>query len=162
MHIMIQTKKGRGVMAKELVLSRGEITIVDDEDYDFLSQFKWCCHHGYAISRSKKLNSKTKYTYMHRLINKTPNELITDHVNGNKLDNRKCNLRSVTVQQNAMNKNKTRKRTSEYKGVYWDPINKKWTSRIYVNGKPKQIGGFKDEKDAANAYNIFAVKYFGE
>lgn len=89
--------------------------------------------------------------------------LIVDHINGNKLDNRKENLRFVTPQQNVHNKRKTIQDTSsKYKGVSWNKRRKGWLAYIMVNGKREVIGLFSNEESAANAYNHYAKKYFGE
>jgi hypothetical protein len=85
---------------KEIPLSRGEVAVVDEEDYEKVINFGrwWCSDTGYAIC-----HIGTKKVRMHRLINNTPKGLITDHINGNRLDNRKTNLRTVDHKENAAN-----------------------------------------------------------
>ena len=125
---------------KKIKLTKEQFAIVDDEDFDFLSQWKWCYSHGYAIRNNYP---ETKKIYMHRVINKTPEGLETDHINRNTLDNRKNNLRSVEKIENIHNVGLRKTNTSGYKGVYWNKLNKNWRVIIGVNGKSLEIGSFK-------------------
>lgn len=137
--------------------------LVDDEDYDFLSQFKCSVFEArkgsfYAI-KTKPINGTR---YIHRiLINAKPGYEV-DHINGNGLDNRRCNLRIATPSQNRMNRGKQRNNTSGYKGVYWNKDCKKWLASITIVNKQKHLGLFTEIKDAARAYNKAAIDYFGE
>jgi hypothetical protein len=97
---------------------------------------------------------------MHRVVNKTPENLLCDHINGNVLDNRKENLRSCTNQENTFNakiKNK-----SGYKGVCWHKRISKWNANIRINDKLIHLGYFEDIYEAAATYNSAAKEYFGE
>jgi HNH endonuclease len=100
---------------------------------------------------------------MSRLImNPSPGEFV-DHVNGNTLDNRRCNLRLCTRQQNAQNRAKhdrLRVATSRYKGVYWVKDRRLWTSRITTRGKQVTLGYFPSELEAADAYDQAARRHF--
>ena len=150
---------------KTISLTQGKVTLVDEADYDWLNQWKWHVRYGYAVrtQRIDKCNGKCKRVgiIMHRLIMNTPEDMDTDHISGDKLDNRRCNLRIVTTSQNVMNQKKTRG-NSKYKGVYWNKNKKKWIAQIGVNHKRRHIGQFLTEIDAALAYNEAAMKYFGE
>ena len=153
-------------MTKLITLTKGKFAIVDDEDYDFINQWKWHIASGYA-TRSKYLgiiNGKkmTKAIIMHREINKTPEGMDTDHINMDRLDNRKSNLRNATRSQNFMNKKSKTNSSSRFKGVFWYKKYNKWQSALKINGKIKFLGYFIDEVSAARAYNEAAVKYFGE
>ena len=142
---------------KYIKLSKNKRAIVDDEDFDLVNQFKWCCNtENYAMRSSKDGNSR----WMHRLIINTPKGKQTDHINGNRLDNRKSNLRICTHQQNNFNRLK-QKGTSKYKGVSWCKALKKWTAAIKLNYKAKNLGYFIDEKSAALAYQNKAKELFG-
>ena len=85
-----------------------------------------------------------------------------DHIDNDPLNNKIENLRSITKSQNAMNQ-KPKSGSSQYKGVHWNKQNKKWVSRIKINGKKKfHLGSFNLEEDAAKAYNKAAIELFGE
>jgi flagellar basal body P-ring protein FlgI len=138
--------------------------IVDENMKYLLLEKKWrISHFGYAV-HSYREASKVKTIRIHRVIlGVTDPKVIIDHINGNKLDNRKCNLRIVTVSQNAMNSKKTNKpTTSIYKGVSKCSDRDKYIAMIKHNGKRLNLGRFNTEVEAALAYNIAAKKYFGE
>ena len=101
---------------------------------------------------------------MHRLINKTPNGFFTDHINGDKTDNRKQNLRTVTIAENNRNAAKRIKASSVYKGVSFcrKHRSKPWAVEIQVSNKRYFVGNFKTETDAAIAYNNAARILHGE
>lgn len=151
-------------MSTNIPLTRGLFAIVDDGDYDFLMRWKWYAlkdRHGYYAARyiRKLVDGKTinSAVLMHRQILGQP-KLMTDHINHDKLDNRRCNLRVVTREQNMMNR-VNHKRTIA-KGVR--KHHGKFQSRIKVDGRVISLGVFSTEADAANAYNRAAIKCFGE
>jgi HNH endonuclease/AP2 domain len=148
---------------KEIRLYDGSVSIVDDDDYEKLKDYKWYrSNKGYAY-RNHYFDKKNYIVYMHREIINAPKGLTVDHINGNKLDNRKENLRLATPGQNQYNLRKTKnKTTSKYKGVCWNKQRKGWSAYIRINGKCKTIGLFSDEESAANAYNHYAKQHFGE
>lgn len=143
---------------KYIPLSQGKRAIVDDDDFEYLSQWKWHFASGYAVSTTIKKGS----TYMHQIVNCTPKGLETDHKNGDKLDNRKENLRTATKSQNVHNMGGRKNSTSRYKGVNWDKDRKKWLVRIANDKKQKNLGRYRSEEEAALAYNKVAIEYFGE
>lgn len=139
--------------------------IIDEENYDKIKPYRWgLAAEGYIGARlTKNDNSRT---YLHRFILDT-NCVQVDHANGDKLDNRKSNLREVTHSENFQNQMKRqtyagKPTTSIYKGVSLARKTGKWTAQIGVYGKPIVLGRFKNEVDAAHAYNKAALKYFGE
>ena len=146
---------------------------IDDEDYEKLSKYKWYISKGrntFYVHRDihiRSIKGKTskKVMSIHRQIMRLDfgDKLVVDHINGDGLDNRKENLRVCTNIQNCQNRVNNRENcTSEYKGVYWDKSRSLWASEIKVNTKKTYLGRFKNENDAALAYNIAAIKYFGE
>lgn len=145
---------------KEIPLSQGKMALVDVEDFDFINQWKWYYKHdgggkGYAARSSDKVR-------MHRIINKTPNGMLTDHINRNKLDNRKCNLRTCTPTENRINTGLRKDNSSGYKGVSWGKKRKRWIAQMYIDGKNKQIGRYKTPQEAAMAYNQACTSIYGE
>ena len=149
---------------KEILLPNGLITIVDDDDYEYLSLKKWNCDHLNYVRRIERINGKRKAVFMHRIINHTPDGFQTDHINNNPLDNRKENLRTATSEQNKYNKGKYKKRKtdSNYKGVILDEKTQKYVAYIQKDKKRKSIGYYKTEEEAALAYNEYAILLFGE
>lgn len=139
-----QAQRRRSVMAI-ISLTQGEFALVDDGDFDALS--------GKIFIITKNGYVRTGRKYLHRIIMSAGKGVIIDHINGNKLDNRKCNLRICTKSQNGMNRPKQVNNTSGYKGVTWDKTNNKWTAQIMVNQKSIKIGRFSNIIDAAKAYN---------
>ena len=143
---------------KKIKLTQNKYAIVDD-DYEWLNQFKWHFSKGYA-ARSVGGRKNKKYVWMHRLINNTPKDLFTDHINRNKLDNRKCNLRSVNKSQNGLNREKPKNNTSGYKGVYWDSYTNKWRGELRIYGKRIRFGRFINIKDVVFARKQAEKKYY--
>jgi hypothetical protein len=149
---------------KKILLTQDKFTLVDDCDYAYLIQWKWCYHKGYAI-RTDRTNGKQRTELMHRIILEQmghKNFTYSDHRNRNKLDNRRCNLRPATDSQNQHNASKRKDNTSGYKGVSWHKRAGKWHARICVNGKRISLGYYVDPKEAARAYNVAALKYHSE
>ena len=154
MEIALRGKKGEGKFA-----------LVDDEDFEYLNQFKWSLgKDGYAI-RCFREGGKTKSILMHReLLNleNVPN-IKVDHIFHDKLDNRKEMLRLCSTSQNGMNRVKqNRPSSSIYKGVFFHSIAKKWQAQIRYNKKVKNLGLYLTEEEAAKAYNEKAKELFGE
>ena len=130
---------------KKIKLTKGKFALVDDSDFEWINQWHWyLSDKGYAIREFKG-----KPINMHRLINNTPKGLETDHINRNRIDNRRENLRTVTKSQNAtflrsIGKNNTSGRI----GVYWRKERKKWRVQISINKKYIYLGHFNDIKEA--------------
>src|SRR3990167_9988406 len=105
-------------------------SIVDKSDFEFLNQWKWHLNQdGYAVRKVIVLvEGKVKYgnIFMHRVINKTPEGSITDHINRNRLDNRKSNLRVASYSVNRLNSKMHTNNTSGVKGISWDKSKNKW------------------------------------
>lgn len=143
--------------ARTISVGKGKAAIIDAADFDWLNQFKWhVTDRGYAIA-----SRKGKRLTMHRLILETPKGMVSDHINGNRLDNRRDNLRIATYAENARNKG-NQAHTSIYKGVGWKKDNNLWQVRIHIGDKWHHVGLYEEEIAAAVAYNEKAIEVFGE
>lgn len=137
-----------------------EVALIDEADLEMVTGFRWrLMTLGYVQAQHRNL-----YIYLHRLIaGAGPNQMI-DHINMDCLDNRSCNLRVATKSQNAANRNADQRKrgtTSRHKGVCWKAERNYWCAYIHVDGKTRYLGGFKDEDDAARAYNVAAAATWG-
>lgn len=145
-----------------LLLSQGQVALVDDADFEYLNQWKWSCvkdgNTQYAIRHIRKDGKRTTIS-MHRQLLKTPKGYETDHINRNGLDNRRINLRLATTAQNQWNRRPLKNR-SGYEGVRWD--RGKWRIDMTVNNKPTYFGRFSNIKDAVLARKLIKQKYHGE
>jgi hypothetical protein len=147
---------GIGTGFREISLSQGKVAIVDADDYNLLSQWKWCLAGREKYKYAVRVENK-KVIFMHRIIMKTPVGFVVDHLDHNGLNNQKVNLRNCTQSQNTQNMIR-----SKYQGVSWNIKEQKFTSKIGVKRKRFHLGYFDNPKDAAMAYNNAAIKYFGE
>lgn len=146
---------------KEIKISGGKSAIVDDEDYEYISSYKWRYLAGYA-ARAIFVGDKQKAILMHRVINKTPEGFDTDHINGNRLDNRRSNLRTASRSQNLINKGKQSNNTSGYKGVSWHKVVGAWGVNIGLNGKCVHAGYFDSIEDAVRARKKLERFFYGD
>lgn len=154
-------------MSKYIQLTKGQQTLVDDEDFEYLNQWRWhTSYYGYANRRrhikSSRKDQKFEMIKMHRLIMGAPTGMYVDHINGDKLDNRKSNLRVCTNAQNSANQQLRAANTSGYKGVTLDKRRGKWIAQIRINYKNNFLGYFDDKIEAAQAYNRKAKEVWGE
>ncbi len=145
---------------KQIVLNNQNIVQVDDQDYEYLNQFRWCYMKGYA-GRSYTCTNKRTTSLMHRMIMGVSRGQEIDHVDLNKLNNQKSNLRICTRSTNMANIAKRIKTTSRYKGVYWNKRARKWCAQIEYQQKNYHLGYFTSESQAALAYNKQAQILFG-
>lgn len=136
----------------------GFLAKIDVNDFDLVNKYKWYFSGKYAARNYKKENGKKSIQFMHIFLMGTPRGMDTDHINGDKLDNRRSNLRVVTRSQNMSNLWKVqRNSSSKFKGVCWDRKKRKWL--VQANGK--FVGYFKDELAAATAYDNVAMVVYG-
>lgn len=153
---------------KEISLTRGLVTLVDDEDFEYLNQWEWFAHNRrgkfYAARNSKHIKGiKRKCISMHReLLRINDSGVLTDHKDGNSLNNQKSNLRACNYLQNNANSKSRKNSTSKYLGVSFRSDSSKWRASIQHDNNLHQLGTFLTEKEAAIAYNKAAFKLFGE
>lgn len=130
--------------------------LIDDEDFEKVNIHSWSLSvYGYVVGG-------TPQKKLHRYIMNVEGDLQVDHINGDRLDNRKSNLRICTLASNVKNRSLGRDNTSGYKGVSWSKAEKKWAARIRFQGTRPFLGYFTKKEDAAKAYNEAAIKYHGE
>ena len=148
----------------------GRVARIDAGDFELVSQYRWRAfvlrrRNGgikgpYAITQITRPDGGRTSIRMHSLITGWP---LVDHINCDGLDNRRENLRPATSAENARNARKTVAPTaSQFKGVHWEPRWRRWIASIRVNRKSVYLGGFRDEAEAARAYDAAAREMFGE
>ena len=146
---------------KRIPLTQGQIALVDDEDFDWLNQWKWRFDGRYVV-RTITISFKTRITiWMHRFIMSTSDSRLCDHINHNTLDNQRHNLRNVNNFQSAMNRRIHKNNKSGYKGVVRRG-NNSWRATVDFKGKHVFCRTFPSAIDAAKAYDENALKWHGE
>lgn len=150
---------------KEIQLTQGRAALVDDVDYDTLINHRWHLGSGGRYAARMKRGTKTDRSVllMHRVIMGLTNENIqVDHIDGNKLNNQRSNLRLVTSSQNKMNTGILSTNTTGFKGVTYDKESKKYIAQIGINRKCIKIGRFDSISDAASARIEAERRYHGQ
>jgi hypothetical protein len=147
MHMVIRSVNGYNI-------------IVDDDCDKSIFDCTWyITAHGYARCMQE---NKTGYHFLHHMIMgfRTSEVMTIDHINMNKLDNRKCNLRHVSKSLNQVNRDK---RSGNYKSTFKgvSSLGKYWRAYININKKRHELGSYASEVDAARAYNLFVIKNIG-
>ena len=149
---------------KTIPLTQGQVALVDDADYEWLSAFKWYAlkvkSGGFYAVRQEGPRGSSTTRYMHRAI--CPEFPEVDHFNQNKLDNQRHNLRAATRSQNKANTGRYSTNTSGFKGVCWSKAAGKWQAQLRIKGRRGYLGCFSDCMEAARAYDSAAKENFGE
>jgi len=160
---------------KEIGLSKGYVALVDDEDFGWLSQWKWhvadygsCVYAKHTVKNSSGFHS----LWMHRLILEAPPNMQVDHIDGCGWNNQKKNLRLCTARENSYNKSSIKGSSSDFVGIYLNKSSRKtnsevpspcnWRADISVGGKKIHLGYFKTEEEAAEARDIASLRLYGE
>lgn len=156
-------------MKKLIIHSKkhGDYTVLyDDEDHDKVSKYTWTLSlkhkstiYAYTTYMDKGFKKQLK---LHHLIIGRKNGMVTDHIDGNGLNNQKSNLRFATIRQNLCNKSIQRNNTTGYKGVHWHKAAKKYMVHFKENGKLIYGGLYIDIIEAAKKYNELALKHYGD
>lgn len=151
-------------MVKELPLTKGYVAIVEDEDFDWLSQWKWtakdCGNTVYGMRKYRKGGRQFTIS-LHRQIMGNPEGMEVDHEDRNGLNNRRSNLRVVSHKANAYNAKMNSRNTSGFRGVHRNPTRQRWVARIMHEGKSRTLGTFDDIVEAAKAYDQAAREWHG-
>lgn len=144
---------------KEIPLTQGYVALVDDDDFEWLSQWKWCVlrtrNNIYAKRSSKGILMHREIVCRHGLLEET-----VDHVNHNGLDNRKSNLRPCSQSENQANRRKI-EGSSRFKGVHLEAYTGKWRAEIRCEGRHIRGPRFDSELEAAAWYDEKAYELFG-
>lgn len=150
---------------KEIHLTKGLIALVDESDFEWISDFKWCASNGAAIrSIGIKVDGKwrSRSILMHREIMQCPESLEVDHIDGNRLNNQRSNLRICTHSDNQKNRRKKCASSSKYRGVSFVPRTNRWLGRVESNGKLVLNHLFRTEIEAAQACNFAYIRHHGQ
>lgn len=161
---MEYTEDGTGVrIALAGKRSNGLYTVVSPGDFELVSSWAWRLHTmGYAVTAIPRNGDKlARVQLLHRLIASPAPGQVVDHINADKLDNRRQNLRACTNTENLRNRRKGRG-SSQYKGVYRHTQTKNWVAQIGNAGKRKNLGSFSTELEAALCYDAAARALFGD
>jgi hypothetical protein len=141
-------------------------SLVDDYNFTRLNQWKWIAVEPYKgllyAARSIQIDGKQRRLYMHNEIMPPVKGTMTDHQNGNGVDNQRHNLRRCTNAENGRNRGIQSNNTSGYKGVTWNIAGNKWKAQIMYEGEGVYLGAFTCLIKAAKAYDTAALKYHGE
>jgi hypothetical protein len=154
-------------VAKEILLGRGMIALVDDDDYESIADYRWFAVWGgsdgvWYARRLSRHQGKAKTVRMHRVIMNAPVGTQVDHINGNGLDNRKSNLRLASPSENQRNRNRPAAHNkSGFRGVC--AYGKRWRAAITpTKGKNITLGYYDSPQEASAAYEAKARELFGE
>jgi len=124
--------------------------LIDVADYPLVQGYRWRKNqHGYAVSH-RMVDGKVKTVFMHRLVNQTPEGEITDHINQDKLDNRRVNLRTASKSLNSLNSKTHSRNRSGFRGV--SKVGRRWRAAIVLHGRQEHLGYFDSPEEAAAAY----------
>lgn len=146
-----------------ITTNTNEEFIFDLEDYDKVRMFTWVSYNGYITTNNFILCNYPKTMKLHRLVmNETDSGTLIDHINHDKLDNRKSNLRGVTYSQNAMNHVIGKNNNTGVSGVQYLKPQNKWMARIRANYRNISLGNYDSKEDAILARKEAEEKYFGE
>ena len=127
------------------IIINGKIALVDNEDFPVISRHDWTLNsEGYAYTILAAVR-----VYMHKIIFPISKKFVVDHINFNRIDNRKSNLQQLP------NVDNLNKREFTHTGVSYHGASRKWRARAYVDKKEKYLGIFKNKKDALNAVSNF-------
>jgi hypothetical protein len=151
---------------REILLTQGRVALVDDADYEWLSQWKWMASRNkktfYAVRKHHHSDGRIDTVLMHRALLSAPAGSQVDHKDGDGLNNCRDNIRTCTLMQNSQNRQIQKNNRSGYKGIYMHKRTGRWYAKIVANRKIEYLGSFLTPEDAARAYDRAALAHFGE
>lgn len=150
-------------MNKAIQLQRGMQCIVSDEDFERIAAFHWhMSDRGYVCRfEGGSRSGLRRKIYLHRQIMDAPAGVDVDHINGDRLDNRRENLRLASRSENLRNRSSTPGSRSRFKGVHRCPSTGQWAAKLSIKGRVIWLGRHDTEEAAARAYNAAALKHHG-
>ncbi len=166
--VLLYRRLRYGYAFRRIRMAQPRYAKVDPADYKRLRKYQWLTRKGTNSFYARRhtpggKGKKGSLIYLHQEIIKAPAGMVIDHINHDGMDNRSANLRAATHSQNLYHR---RKRSgaaqSKYKGIYWRKRKRKWEATIKFEKKRTFLGYFRDEIDAAKAYDRAAMKYHGE
>jgi len=166
--VLLYRRLRYGYAFRRLRMSQPRYAKVDPADYKRLRKYEWFASAKagncfYARRHTAGGKAKEKLIYIHQEIINVPDGKVIDHINLDSMDNRRANLRPATYSQNTCHRRKrSGAKYSKYKGVYREKQTRKWVARIGFEKKRIYLGCFKNEIDAAKAYDAAAKKYHKE
>lgn len=134
------------------------ISLIDLEDVTYVEQYSWCIRSKGYVGRVEH----GKIIQLHRVLTKCPKNKVVDHINNNKLDNRKVNLRICTFQENLFNSSKRTNNVSGVTGVGFDKKSDKWRARICIDYKNINLGFYEEKEDAIKTRLLAEKENYGE
>lgn len=146
-------------------LTQGKVAIIDRADAERVLAYKWRCDRHGRATRSRRAGEgfpRGTSVFLHREIMQPSPGTDVDHINGNSLDNRRCNLRVCVHAENQRNMKRHRDNRSGFKGVDWHTSKSTWRATIYDGSRHRHLGYFATAEDAARAYDVAAREVHGE
>ena len=151
---------------KKILLTQGKFALIDDEDYEWLSKYKWCAHKLFNTFYAERHNpdNHDKIIKMHReILGLTEeNKNLVDHKDRNGLNNQRYNLRIASHSINKYNCKLYKSNSSGQRGVTWSKDKRKWMVKINKNGDSIFYGYFSNIIEAAKAYDKAAIRFYGK
>ena len=155
---------------REIPLTQGKVALVDDEDYEWLSQWKWCalnrgdgCYYAVRGTYDRTTRASRQIRMHRQIMGMEGSRPDVDHKDTNGLNNQRSNLREASRSDNIGNARLRRDNVSGLKGVTWMPTKQKWRARIGpVQGQRRFLGYFPTAEEAARAYDAAALELFGD
>jgi hypothetical protein len=145
-----------------VTLTQGYVAVIDAVDVPLVEGRNWYVHKNQCGNIYARNGTHPNRIHMHRVILNCAVHMQTDHIDGDGLNNRRCNLRQATCAQNIRNQGIAKHNTSGFKGASWHNLRSKWQAHIQVNNRSKHLGCFSTPEDAHAAYCEASAKYHGE